>query len=118
MTPKGGNYTDTKSPLGGMTLLGRLLYVLLHLAVADVDDAMRVGGDVGLVRDEDDRVAPRVQPMEHLHDFLAGLRVEVAGRLVGEQDGRVVHQGARDGDALALTAGQLVGAVAGARREL
>ena len=35
--------------------------------------------------------------------------VEVAGRLVGQQQGRAHHDGAADGDALALAAGQLVG---------
>src|SRR3954452_11421518 len=45
--------------------------VLLHLAVADVNHAMRVGRDVGLVRDEHDGVAARVQPFEHTHDFSA-----------------------------------------------
>ena len=39
----------------------RLLHVLLDLAVADVDDAVRVRRDVGLVRDEDDGVAAAVQ---------------------------------------------------------
>ena len=46
------------------------------------------------------------------------VRVEVTGRLVGEQDRRVVHQRARDGDALALTAGQLVRPVIHAVAEL
>src|SRR4051794_27769897 len=65
-------------------------HVLLHLSVADVDRAMRVRGDVGLVRDEDDRVARVVQAREQAHDLDAGFRVEIAGRLVGEQNGRVV----------------------------
>ena len=30
-------------------------------------------GDVGLVCDQDDRVATLVQPREHAHDFRAGL---------------------------------------------
>ena len=37
--------------------------------------------------------------------------VEVPGGLVRQDDGGIVHQGAGDGDALALTAGQLVGLV-------
>ena len=45
---------------------------------------------------------------EEGHDLDAGLRVEVAGRLVGQQDRRIVHERARDRDALALAAGQLV----------
>ena len=44
----------------------------------------------------------------------AGLRVEVAGRLVGEDDGRFGDQGAGDGDPLLLAAGELRGPVGAA----
>ena len=74
--------------------------------------AVRERGDVGFVRDQDDGVAGLVQAGEQRHDLGAGLRVEVAGRLVGEQDRRVVHERARDGHALALAARQLVRPVA------
>ena len=37
------------------------------------------------------------------------MAVEVAGRLVGENQGRLHDGGAGDGDALALAAGKLVG---------
>ena len=93
---------------GRYGVLRRALDVFLDLSVADVDDAVRVRRDVGFVRDEDDRVAGLVQLGEQPHDFDAGLRVEVAGRLVGEQDRRVVDERARDGDALALAARELV----------
>ena len=52
-----------------------------------------------------------VEFFQHAHDLAAGLGVEVAGGLVGDQDPGVVHQRPRDGDALALAAGELVGAV-------
>ena len=42
---------------------------------------------------------------------IAGFGVEVAGGFVGEDDGGLVDEGAGDGDALALTAGELVGLV-------
>ena len=45
-----------------------------------------------------------VQPFEHPHDLDAGLRVEIPGRFVREQDRRIVDEGTGDGDALALTA--------------
>ena len=41
----------------------------------------------------------------------ARVRVEVAGRLVAEEDGRIVRQRAGDCDPLALAARQLVGQV-------
>ena len=47
----------------------------------------------------------------------ARVRVELAGRLVGEEEARVVRQRARDRDALLLAAGQLVRAVVGALAE-
>ena len=44
-------------------------------------DPVGVLGDVGLVGDEHNRVAARVQLVEEGHDFVAGLGVEVAGGL-------------------------------------
>ena len=46
------------------TCLRRPPHVVLDLSVADVDGAVRVGGDVGFVGDEHDRVAGLVQPLE------------------------------------------------------
>ncbi len=57
----------------------------------------------------DDGVAGLVQAREQGHDLDAGLRIEVTGRFVGEQDRRIVDERAGDGDALPLTAGQFVG---------
>ena len=48
---------------------------------------------------------------EQRHDFRAGFGIEISRRLVREQDGRLVHQRAGDGDALALAAGKFVGLV-------
>ena len=42
-----------------------------------------------------------------LEDVAGGVRIEVAGRLVGEQKARRVGDGAGDGDALLLAARQL-----------
>src|ERR1019366_2662590 len=49
-----------------------------------------------------------VQLPEEPHDLLSRLRVEVAGRLVPEKERRARHEGARDRDALALAARELV----------
>src|SRR5687768_994244 len=70
-----------------------------------------MGGDVGLVGHHDDGLPLVVQGLEDPHDLLAGGAVEVAGRLVGQQDGRLVHQRPRDRDPLPLAAGELVGPV-------
>ena len=68
-----------------------------------------VGGDVGFVGDQDDGDAFFVEFAEQRHDFFAGVAVEVAGRLVGEDQAGGVDQGAGDGDALLLAAGDARG---------
>ena len=47
------------------------------------------------------------RPAEEVEDLLAGLGVQVAGGLVGQQQGRVVDQGPGDGHPLLLAAGEL-----------
>ena len=64
--------------------------------------------------DDDQRDARSVEFFEQAHDFFTGGAVEVAGRFVGEDHRRLHDRGAGDGDALALAAGKLVRAVAGA----
>ena len=50
--------------------------------------------------------------VERLLDRRLGAAVERAGRLVEDQDRRVLEQGAGDGDALLLAAGELEAALA------
>ena len=57
--------------------------------------------------DDDDGAAFGVDGLEEVGDFFLGLGVELAGGLIGEDDVRVVDQGAGDGDALFLAAGHL-----------
>src|SRR5262249_28242417 len=76
--------------------------VALDLSIADVNRAMSVGSDIRFVGDEHDRVAGLVQCREETHDLDARLRVEIARRLVGEQDGGVIHEGSSDSDPLPL----------------
>src|SRR5215217_5874791 len=52
--------------------------------------------------------ADAVDPVQKLHDAHARVRVEVAGRLVGDEYRRLRDEGAGDGDALLLPAGELV----------
>src|SRR5258706_73795 len=69
---------------------------------------VRMIGDEGIVRDHEHRFAVFLhQPMNQLHDFVGALAVEVAGGLVAKEKGRVSDDGARDGDALRLSAGEL-----------
>ena len=85
--------------------------VLDHAAVAERDHALGLLGDVGLVGDQHDRAAFLVEAREDPQHLLGGARVEVAGRLVGEDHRRVGDERARDGDALLLAAGELGGLV-------
>jgi hypothetical protein len=67
------------------------------------------------VRDHHDGLAQlAVQLVQQVQHLFAGGAVEVAGGLVGDDQRRVGHQGAGDGHALLLAAGQLVGVVVGA----
>src|SRR5690349_8405270 len=83
--------------------------VALDQAVAEVDLTEGVRRDIGFVGDQHDRLSRGVQLFEQAHDLLACGRVEVSGRLVGEEDGGVVHERSGDRDALSLAARELVG---------
>ena len=89
--------------------LGGLVGV--DLAVANMHHAMRKFGDVRLVGDQHNGVAVGVQRIEERHDLQAGLGVEVAGGLVGQENLGGVEQRPGDGHALLLAAGQLSRAV-------
>ena len=73
---------------------------------------MRKTRVVGGVGDHDDGGAGGVQVAEEVHDVEAVLTVEVAGGLVAEDELRVGDHGTGDGDALLLTAGELLRIVA------
>src|SRR5699024_2690728 len=79
-------------------------------AVGEQHDAVGAGGGAGIVGDHDDGLAEFVdrgpQNAQHL---LTGVRVEVAGGFVGDDDIRLRHECAGDGDALLLAAGEFVG---------
>jgi len=85
--------------------------------IADADDAVGVFGDVFFVRDQNDGVALHPKLFEQGHHFFAGFGIEISGRLVGEEDGGAINEGAGDRDALALAAGGFVRAVMNAGAE-
>ena len=74
--------------------------------------------EIRVVRhDEQRRAALAIEIEEQLVDRLAGRAIEVAGRLVGEEQRRLEHHGAGERDALLLAAGQLARPVGEAMRE-
>ncbi len=56
--------------------------------------------------DHHDGAAALIQALQHFHDILAAGCIQVSGRLIGQDDGRVVRKGARHGNALLLAAGK------------
>jgi hypothetical protein len=80
-------------------------------AVLQGDRAPGVCGDFGFVGDQDDRATLGVELVEEFHHLGAGFAVEIAGRLVGEDQARVADQGARDRYPLALAARELLRAM-------
>ena len=81
-------------------------------AVAHVDGGIAVGRGFRIVGDHQDGLAqPAVQIAQNVENRFGVLGVQIAGGLVGQENGRVVHDGAGDGDALLLAAGKLVGFV-------
>src|SRR3546814_15177518 len=65
------------------------------------------------MRDHDDGDRPfAVQPCDEVHDLPAGLRVEIAGRLVGKKNGGIGDDGAGDFHPPLLAAGKFLRGVA------
>ena len=88
-----------------------------HLAVQQVDLPVRARRALRAVRDHHDGGAAAVDVLQQVEDLARHQRVEVAGRLVRQDEPRVARQDARDGDALLLAARELRGQVAQARGE-
>ena len=76
-------------------------------AVAQPKHPVGARCDLLVVRDQQDRrPALRAKTLEQIEHLRARRRIERAGRLVGEQQPRLVRERARDGDALAFASRQ------------
>src|SRR5471032_1621151 len=84
-----------------------MLRFLDHATVEEVNRALRVPGETLVVRDHHDGRAVVVQLGEELHHLIAVARIEVSRGLVREQHAGLAGEGARDRDALLLTARKL-----------
>ena len=69
-----------------------------------MDAAICGGGHVDVVSDEHDRPAEGVEVLEDGQHFGARMAVQVAGRLVGQDQGGLRYEGTGDSDALLLAA--------------
>jgi len=82
--------------------------VLEYAAVSHADDALGRGGDLRAVGDDDEGQALLLtEVVEELEDLVLAPAIEITGRLVGQEDFRVIDQRPRDGDALLLPSGKL-----------
>src|SRR6185436_15695768 len=85
------------------------LIVLLNLSIFEDHYTLRVLRDVSFVRNQHERDAAfAIKTLKDLHHFNRGARIEVTGRLVSENQSRIVDQCPRDCHALLLTAGKLI----------
>src|SRR5438045_3512232 len=77
-------------------------------ALLQVDDALGALGGARVVGDQQDGFAePLLQFAHEVEDFLGRARVQVPGRLVGDDQDRIGDDGAGDADALLLAAREL-----------
>ena len=80
------------------------------LAVLELDDAAADPLDqLAIVRRDEHGGAARVDVAEQVHDLERQVGIEIAGRLVGQHQLRLVDERARNGHALLLAARQLLG---------
>jgi hypothetical protein len=78
-----------------------------ELALVEMHRADGARGGVRIVRDHDDGLAVlAVERLEQVEDLVAGLAVEVAGRLVAEQERGIGDDAPGDADALLFAAGE------------
>lgn len=67
-------------------------------------------GGARVVRHQQDGFLERpLQLIKQTHDFFGGAGIQIAGRLVGDDQGWVGDDGAGNADALLLPAGELAG---------
>lgn len=90
-------------------------WLLQNFSVAYLQYAVRRGDEEGVVRgDEHPYFRFVCDGAEHLGDAAARERVEVACWLVGDDEARLMDEGASKGDALLLTPGEFEAAMVGA----
>ena len=83
----------------------------LHAAVLELDHLVGEPADRAVVRGDHERDAHIHQRADAVHHEGPGLRVELRGRLVGDDDGGARDDGLREGRSLLLPTGELVGQV-------
>src|SRR5260370_1409463 len=97
---------------------GRHALVADQKTVGDAQDTIAAARQRHVMSDQDQGRAVGARQLEQqIHHLLAGRAVEIAGRLVGQQELGTAHEGARHGDPLLLAARELRRIVADAMAE-
>src|SRR5688500_18757714 len=78
--------------------------IVSDASIEQLDCAIRLVSITRIMGDHADRGSPFVQVAEETHDRFTVLRIEIAGRLVGEKNRRVARDRSRYGYALLLSA--------------
>ena len=91
-----------------MISLQLVLDITYYLTIEEVNRPLRLCRILLRVRHHYDGRALGIQFPQQVHHFLAVLGVQVAGGLIGENQLRPGHYGTGDGNALLLTAGELL----------
>jgi len=79
--------------------------------IAHMNHPVRMYGSLRVMSHHDNGAAPFMQGMEQFHDFLARLRIEVAGRFIRQDQHRIIDESPGNCHTLLLTAGEFPGQV-------
>src|ERR1700736_4794924 len=84
--------------------------ILDDATIAEGNHAAAALGHMDIMRhNQNGGAEPDMQIANQREDFRAGVRVQIASRLIGQQDRRINGKRASNGAALPLAAGKLVG---------
>ena len=90
--------SDSRFPIAASRVFR--IRVFHHEAVGEPNHSSRTTGERQVVRDQHDaRAGFAVQFLDELDDPRAGVGIEVAGRLIGEENAWTVREGTRDRNA-------------------
>src|SRR5437764_142716 len=78
-------------------------------AIEQIDAGAGLGGQVGGVSHVDDGLAVLCQSCQRIKDLVGRVRIQVASRLVGNDDRGVVGDGTSNSDALLFPTGEFAG---------
>src|ERR1043166_2572191 len=84
------------------------IFAVADQTISNANDPLGMLGHGGIMGDDDDGDAfLTIELLEHLQDLFAGLRIQIAGWFVCEEQRQMIHEGAGDCHALLLPARQL-----------